>query len=180
MTALRAVGPAEFAGRLDKVMEVYTATMRPPEEQLPGRAAIIHGHTSYPAFSGLLAELEGSCVGFAYGFHGTRGQWWHDVVRAALSERRGERAAEAWLGDAFELAEIHVRPEYQGKGVGRALLTTLCAGRRERSAVLSTHDQPTVARRLYRDLGFEDLLGRFVFPGGYEQYAIAGALLPLG
>ncbi|MFC7107341.1 GNAT family N-acetyltransferase [Nonomuraea rubra] len=83
------------------------------------------------------------------------------------------------MGHAFELAEIHVHPDYQSKGVGRAMITTLCAGRRERSAVLSTHDQPTAARHLYASMGFSDLLTRFIFPGGSEEYAIAGRPLPL-
>ncbi|NUW31321.1 GNAT family N-acetyltransferase [Nonomuraea sp. SMC257] len=118
-------------------------------------------------------------VGFAYGFHGAPGQWWHDVVYRALEDRSGPRVADAWLGDAFELAEIHVHPDHQGKGIGRAMITTLCAGRAERSAVLSTHDRPTAARHLYRSMGFTDLLSRFVFPGGHEEYAIAGRPLPL-
>jgi ribosomal protein S18 acetylase RimI-like enzyme len=87
--------------------------------------------------------------------------------------------ADAWLGHAFELAEIHVHPDYQGKGIGRAMVRTLCAGRPERSALLSTHDRPTAARHLYASLGFTDLLSRFVFPGGYEEYAIVGRPLPL-
>ncbi|MFI6596847.1 GNAT family N-acetyltransferase [Nonomuraea sp. NPDC050536] len=118
-------------------------------------------------------------MGFAYGFHGAHGQWWHDVVFRALDAQNGRNVAEAWLGDAFELAEIHVHPDYQGKGVGRAMIRTLCAGRRERSGVLSTHDRPTAARHLYRTLGFQDLLSRFVFPGGHEDYAIVGRPLPL-
>ncbi|MFC7587532.1 GNAT family N-acetyltransferase [Nonomuraea antimicrobica] len=118
-------------------------------------------------------------VGFAYGFQGAPGQWWHDVVLRGLAERLGPEAANAWMGHAFELAEIHVHPDYQGKGIGRAMIRTLCAGRRERSAILSTHDQPTAARHLYASMGFTDLLTAFVFPGGHEEYAIAGRPLPL-
>ncbi|MEO3789925.1 GNAT family N-acetyltransferase [Nonomuraea sp. B10E15] len=101
------------------------------------------------------------------------------MVLRALRDEMGPEAANAWLGFAFELAEIHVHPDYQGKGIGRAMIRTLCAGRPERSAVLSTHDQPTAARRLYASMGFTDLLTRFVFPGGHEEYAIAGRPLPL-
>ena len=72
-----------------------------------------------------------------------------------------------------------VDPDHRRLGIGRAMVTTLCAGRGERSAVLSTHDRPTMARHLYRSMGFVDLLTGFVFPGGHEEYAIAGAPLPL-
>ncbi|WP_342775066.1 GNAT family N-acetyltransferase [Nonomuraea diastatica] len=101
------------------------------------------------------------------------------MVLRALRDEMGPEAANAWLGFAFELAEIHVHPDYQGKSIGRAMIRTLCAGRPERSAVLSTHDQPTAARHLYASMGFTDLLTRFVFPGGHEEYAIAGRPLPL-
>ncbi|MEU7891497.1 GNAT family N-acetyltransferase [Nonomuraea sp. NPDC049152] len=180
MTAIRGTGPAEFTDCLDTVMGIYTAAMNPPVDQIAGRRAIMRGHGANPAFRCLFAELpDGHAVAFAYGFHGQAGQWWHDVVYRALLERSGIGVADAWLGDSLELAEIHVHPDYQGKGIGRALIHALCEGRPERSAVLSTHDQPTVARHLYRALGFTDLLTQFVFPGGYEHYAIAGTPLPL-
>ncbi|MEU6997641.1 GNAT family N-acetyltransferase [Nonomuraea sp. NPDC046570] len=180
MIELREAGPVEFAARLDPVIEIYTAAMHPPVDQITGRKSIMRNHGTYPAFRCLFAEAaDGTAVGFAYGFHGAPGQWWHDVVHHALVERAGAEVADAWLGDTLELAEIHVHPDYQGKGIGRAMIRGLCAGRPERAAILSTHDQPTAARHLYRSLGFTDLLTEFVFPGGYERYAIVGTALPL-
>ncbi len=190
MIEFRGAGPIEFGERLDTVIDIYAAAMRPPADQIPGRTAIMRNHGTYPYFQCYFAEwrdaplgVQGAAapriVGFAYGFRGTPGQWWHDVVHRTLAERSGREVADAWLGHAFELAEIHVHPDYQGKGIGRAMVRTLCAGRPERSAVLSTHDRPTAARHLYASLGFTDLLSRFVFPGGYEEYAIVGRPLPL-
>ena len=186
----RAAGPAEFSERLETVIDIYTAAMNPPEDQITGRKTIMRNHGTYPDFQCYFAELRDSSpaaipdpepmtVGFAYGFRGAPGQWWHDVVLRALAAQSGEQVANAWLGYAFELAEVHVHPDYQGKGIGRAMIQAVCAGRRERSALLSTHDQPTAARHLYASLGFTNLLTRFVFPGGYEEYAIVGRPLPL-
>jgi ribosomal protein S18 acetylase RimI-like enzyme len=59
------------------------------------------------------------------------------------------------------------------------MVVDLAADRAERTAVLSTRDAPTPARRLYRSLGFGDLLTDFVFPGGGPPYAVMGAVLPL-
>ncbi len=118
-------------------------------------------------------------VGFAYGFHGSGGQWWHDVVRRAATSTLGARTADDWFGDSLEIAEVHVLPGYQGRGTGRAMMQRLTAGRPERSAVLSTMDANTRARRLYRGLGFTDLLTGFEFPGTELPYAIMGAPLPL-
>ncbi|MEU8322806.1 GNAT family N-acetyltransferase [Nonomuraea sp. NPDC048881] len=186
MIEFRGAGPAEFTERLDTVIDIYTAAMNPPPEQIAGRKTIMRNHGTYPHFQCYFAELRDPTgvarpriVGFAYGFRGATGQWWHDVVSRALADEAGEEAAHAWMGHAFELAEIHVHPDHQGKGVGRAMIRTLCAGRAERSAVLSTHDRPTAARHLYASMGFADLLTRFVFPGGHEEYAIVGRPLPL-
>ena len=118
-------------------------------------------------------------VGFAYGFHCSGGQWWHDVVRRAAGSALGPRTADDWFGDSLEIAEVHVLPRHQGQGTGLAMMLLLTAGRPERAAVLSTMDANTRARRLYHGLGFTDLLTGFEFPGTDLPYAIMGAPLPL-
>jgi ribosomal protein S18 acetylase RimI-like enzyme len=72
-----------------------------------------------------------------------------------------------------------VLPGYQGQGTGLAMMLRLAAGRPERTAVLSTMDADTRARRLYRGLGFTDLIANFAFAGTDAPYAIMGAPLPL-
>jgi ribosomal protein S18 acetylase RimI-like enzyme len=118
-------------------------------------------------------------VGFAYGFHGASGQWWHDLVSRAAVSALGARTAEDWFRDSLEIAEVHVLPGYQGRGTGLAMMLRLTSGRPEPAAVLSTMDANTRARRLYRGLGFTDLLTGFAFPGTDVPYAIMGAPLPL-
>src|ERR1035441_3178126 len=87
--------------------------------------------------------------------------------------------AQTWLSDAFEVAEVHVHPDHQGRGIGRAIVLALARPRLERTAVLSTQDADSPARRLYRRLGFSDLVTRFSFPGTDPPYAVMGAALPL-
>jgi ribosomal protein S18 acetylase RimI-like enzyme len=100
------------------------------------------------------------------------------VTRAVISAH-GDAAAQ-WLADSFEVAELHVRPEYQGHGIGAGLLQRLTSDRPERTAVLSTRDADTPARRLYRGVGFTDLLTAFIFfPSSDPPYAVMGAELPL-
>jgi len=199
---LRELDAREFLANLDACTSVYAAAMDPPEYQLPGRHAIMERHAGYSAFraiavtqataisaaggsnagsstaaSGRLAD--GPVIAFAYGFHGEGGQWWHDLVSLAVANTLGRRAADDWLGDSFEIAEVHVLPAYQGQGTGLAMMRRLAAGRLERTAVLSTMDADTPARRLYRGLGFSDLLAGFAFAGTEAPYAIMGAPLPL-
>ncbi len=153
--------------------------MLPPVGQMPGRRTIMERHASYPGFRAFVAERRRTVVGFAYGFHGESGQWWHDVVRGAVTELGGAAHAAGWLDDSFEVAELHVHPAAQGKGLGRLLITTLCDGQPERTMVLSTLEGRTTARHLYRSLGLTDLLTAFRFPGGGPLYAVMGVGLPL-
>jgi GNAT superfamily N-acetyltransferase len=150
------------------------AMQRSPEIVVQ-RRDIISGHTSYPGFvaSGAFEDAAATSVlvGFGYGYLGASGQWWHDVVAAAL----GRAAARRWLREGFELAELHVLPTHQGNGLGRAMLSDVLSRADARHAVLSTPDVESPARALYRSEGFEDLLCGFFFPGSSEAYAIMGA-----
>jgi GNAT superfamily N-acetyltransferase len=187
---LREVDAPAFRKRIGALLDVYTAAMAPPPDQLSGRHTIMQRHAAYPGFRAIVAErrrsglrLPGTApepAGFIYGFHGALGQWWHEVVYHALVDLGGRRYAEDWLADPFEVAELHVLPDEQGRGLGRRLLTGLCAGQPERTVVLSTLDRPNSrARRLYHSVGMIDLLSDFEFPGGGPHYAVMGASLPL-
>jgi ribosomal protein S18 acetylase RimI-like enzyme len=177
---------------LDALTGVYAAAMRPDPEQLPGRRSIMEQHAGYRGFRALAVTADGAqaearglrgspgrIIAFSYGFRGADGQWWHDVVSAALTARGGAEAAAAWLADSLEIAEVHVHPDFHRRGIGRSLVLGLAHGRRERTAVLSTQDAESPARRLYRGLGFTDLLTRYSFPGSTVPYAVMGAALPL-
>jgi ribosomal protein S18 acetylase RimI-like enzyme len=171
----------DFIARLDQLIAVYAAAMRPPSEVLTGRRSIMAGHAAHPGFRALAVTDDDEAIGFGYGFHGTHGQWWHDTVSRALTSSRGNGAAAAWLDDSFEVAELHVAPQWQGQGIGSDVLLKLTSGRPERTALLSTPDTESSARRLYRGVGFVDLLTAFHFsPGSGERaYAVMGAELPL-
>ena len=201
------MGKAGFLTELDTLVEVYAAAMRPPREQVPGRRAIMERHSQFPSFRAVVVTapptpgtgdgpgpppgsgppgsgwLPGTgrlpIIAFSYGFHGADGQWWHDLVRSALTRMGGYELAQTWLADSFEVAEVHVHPDYQGRGIGRRMVPALLHPRLERTALLSTQDADSRARRLYRRLGFGDLLTGYRFPGTDPPYAVMGAALPL-
>lgn len=184
--ALCDLSPREFLGEIDVLLAIYADAMEADAALLPGRRELMRRHAAYPAFKALEARTSGyadddqrAVVGFSYGFHGEPGQWWFDAVFAALSRTIGPALTAGWLTDCVEVAEVHVRKEQQHGGIGTRMLTALTAGRPERIAMLSTPDRETTARRLYRRMGFTDLLTGYSFPGGSPPYAVMGAVLPL-
>jgi ribosomal protein S18 acetylase RimI-like enzyme len=174
--------PAEARERMPEAMSVYAEAMGYPPEAGQHRAGFALAHTRRPAFRAVAALGEGDGVGapdellgFGYGYAAAPGQWWHDQVRAALAPR----LADEWLRGAFELSELHVRPAYQGRGAGRALLRTLVEGLAQPAVLLSTPEGDTRAWRLYRSLGFVDLLRHHLFPGDARPFAVLGVRMPL-
>jgi GNAT superfamily N-acetyltransferase len=180
------ISKADFVANLDALLAIYCVAMGANRAEQAGRLAVMERHASNPGFTALAATpadgplVDGApIVAFAYAFHGTPGQWWHDVVRAGLSVAAGTTAANGWLADPVEIAEVHVHPSYQNRGIGRRMMLMLTQGRLERTAVLSTQDNNSPAKGLYQSLGFTDLLTGFRFPGSSQPYAVMGARLPL-
>jgi ribosomal protein S18 acetylase RimI-like enzyme len=175
------LGRPGFLAHVDEQLAIYVEAMDAGLDELPSRRAIMERHAGNPGLRALAAidDSSGRMVGFAYAFRGLPGQWWHDVVKSGIVAASGRAVAQTWLADSLEIAEVHVRPEYQARGIGRHMVMTLAAGRSERTVVLSTRDAATPARRLYRSLGFTDLLTDFQFPGSGPPYAVMGAPLPL-
>ena len=189
ITSPRELSRDAFVAELDALTAVYLAAMRSDPALLPGRRSIMERHATYDGFRALAVTADaagpgapgghGQIVAFSYGFRGAGGQWWHDVVSTALTARSGRALAAAWLADSLEIAEVHVHPGFHRRGIGRSLVLGLAEGRRERTAVLSTQDADSPARRLYRGVGFADLLTGYCFPGTPVPYAVMGAALPL-
>jgi len=178
---IRELSRSDFLGALDALVTIYAAAMGAAPEEVPVRLSIMERHAGNPGFRALAVSTgdPARVVAFTYGFRGVNGQWWHDVVRAGITASAGPAVAADWLDYVMEIAEVHVHPDFQARGIGRRMVLTLTEGRGERTAVLSTRDAQTPARRLYRSLGFGDLLTGFLFPGGGPAYAVMGAALPL-
>lgn len=122
-------------------------------------------------------------VGIAYGYRGAPDQWWNQQLRVGLRHANcpADQAA-ALLADYFELTELHVHPDSQGRGVGARLLAALLADRTEPRVLLSTPevaDEENRAWSLYRRFGFSDVLRNFTFAGDPRPFAFLGRELPL-
>ena len=167
---------ATLAARRDDVLDVYAEAMEVDRTAARSRRGILAAHLDRDGLRAVAAEQDGRLVGFAYGYLGRPGQWWHDQVRAAM----GRDLAEEWLDGAFEVCELHVRPALHGTGLGRALLQQLLEGTGAPTAVLTTPDTDTRARRFYRAGGWVDLVRDLRFPGDPRTFAVLGLRLASG
>ncbi|CAM4411603.1 ribosomal-protein-alanine acetyltransferase [Mycobacterium basiliense] len=126
---------------------------------------------------------DATMVGVAYGYPGAPGQWWQQQVVLGL-QRSGfpPHAISQLMNSYFELTELHIHPRAQGRGLGEALARRLLAGRPEDHVLLSTPEtnaEDNRAWRLYRRLGFTDIIRGYYFAGDPRAFAILGRTLPL-
>jgi ribosomal protein S18 acetylase RimI-like enzyme len=164
----------ELGRRRDDLLDVYADAMEVSTAAARSRRPIVTAHLDRPGLRAVAATDDGGrLVGVAYGYLGEAGQWWHDQVSSALAPHQVRR----WLTGAFEVCELHVRPEWQGQGLGRSLLDRLLAGPPARSAVLTTPDRETKARAFYRGAGWVDLVRGLMFPGDPRAFAVLGKRL---
>jgi len=165
---------ATFRRRSAELIEVYLTAMNYPADLAGARSALWEEHSHRAGFSCVVASEDDRITGLAYGYHGAPGQWWFAEVRRGVGS-----AAEQQLADFFELTELHVHPEWQGHGLGETLLRALASDRPEQRILLSTPEGENRAWRLYRRLGFTDVLRNYRFTGDPRPFGVLGRDLPL-
>jgi ribosomal protein S18 acetylase RimI-like enzyme len=193
--------PDDMERRLGDALGVYVDAMRYPRGTENQRAAMWLEHLRRQGWQGVAvveadaaqgpgcdapsaAELSNApLLGVAYGYPGAPGQWWQQQVVLGL-QRGGLPPQEIarLMTSYFELTELHIHPRAQGRGLGEALARRLLAARGERNVLLSTPEtngEPNRAWRLYRRLGFTDIIRRYHFAGDPRGFAILGRALPL-
>ncbi|MDQ4010020.1 MAG: GNAT family N-acetyltransferase [Actinomycetota bacterium] len=183
---MRAREPAQLAEltaeqlrvRLDEALRIYVTAMRYPPGTARHRSPMWLEHMLRAGWL-CMAAFEGDVlVGIAYGYRGAPGQWWHDEVHRGLVQVN-PAAAQRHLTEYFELTELHVHPRAQGRGIGQALITELLSRADAPRVLLSTPEGPTRAWRLYRRIGFIDLLRNYHFTGDSRAFAVLSRTLPL-
>ncbi|WP_174401346.1 GNAT family N-acetyltransferase [Mycolicibacterium sphagni] len=197
-TFLIDLSPGDMAQRLHDALTVYVDAMRYPRGTEGQRAAMWLEHTRRQGWKAVAAvEVDGATgeqpgpeavsaaplLGIAYGYCGAPDQWWQQQVVAGL-HRIGMPADEvgALMSNYFELTELHIHPSAQGRGLGEALARRLLTGRGEAHVLLSTPEiigEANRAWRLYRRLGFTDVIRGYHFAGDPRAFAILGRSLPL-
>jgi len=130
-------------------------------------------HVERPGFVFLVAREGGRIAGFGYGYDGAYGSWWTDSVARSFTAAQREQ----WLDvPHFEIVELHVRPSWQRRGVGSALLAQLLSRQPHDRALLSTQAGSRKARDFYRKNGWHELAS-VDFGPGYPPYLVLGKRL---
>jgi ribosomal protein S18 acetylase RimI-like enzyme len=198
VTFLIDLPPHEMVRRLPDALGVYVDAMSYPPGTENQRAAMWREHTRRRGWQAVAAVESDSrrdeppppvqlssapLLGVAYGYCGAPDQWWQQQVVVGL-RRRGfaEPDITELMTSYFELTELHIVPHAQGRGLGEALARRLLAGRAETNVLLSTPEingEDNRAWRLYRRLGFADIIREHHFAGDPRAFAILGRALPL-
>jgi ribosomal protein S18 acetylase RimI-like enzyme len=196
-TFLIDLSPSDMHRRLGDALAVYVDAMRYPRGTESQRASMWLEHTRRHGWKAVAAvetpddvhaapdDDLGSAplLGIAYGYCGAPDQWWQQQVLAGLHRVGTDRALITELMTSyFELTELHIHPRAQGRGLGEALARRLLADRGESHVLLSTPEingEANRAWRLYRRLGFTDVIRGYHFTGDPRAFAILGRALPL-
>jgi ribosomal protein S18 acetylase RimI-like enzyme len=176
------LGADELTGRLAEALHIYVSAMGYPPGTARQRRTLWLDHMRRPGWSAVgWLDSADVLVGIAYGYTGGPGQWWFEEVRRGLRDAGPQE--QLWLQSYFELTELHVRPDAQGRGLGEDLLRALLTGTGRARVLLSTPEYgdqtPGRAWQLYRRLGFRDVLRQHRFTGDFRPFAVLGRELPL-
>jgi ribosomal protein S18 acetylase RimI-like enzyme len=174
--ALVALTVDEVLARRDELVRTYLAMYAMPPAAGPRFGAMLAEHATRAGFRFCvaMAEDDGLCTGFGYGFTGQPGQAWRASLAAAMSDE----LTEAWLRDYFEFAEFGVIPIYRQRGVGGRLHDAVFRGLPHRRAVLTVRQENAIARAFYERRGWLALHDDFYAPSGRGPYVIMGHELP--
>lgn len=158
------------------LVDIYIEAMGYSPTIRPQRLRVWRGEVRWPGFTAIAAAEDDALVGVAYGFLGARERWWDRQLVRGMQRRGGPTPEEQdMLNSYFEVAEVHVKPGHQGKGIGSALLKELLRGVPAKWALLSTPEvrgEANNAFSVYRKFGFADVVRDFLYDGDARPFAI--------
>ena len=132
--------------------------------------ARLPGHAALDGFLAVVARSGADPVGLAYGYHGVRGRWWSTQIERALAPAQQRE----WLGDWFEVVEIAVRPDHQGRGIGSAVHERLLVEAGWPRALLTARADDPDVRRFYERRGWRAVKVGIRLGAGEQQWVLYG------
>lgn len=109
--------------------------------------------------------------GFCFGWESVAGGKFNTRVKNLLGDE-----AKNWLEDCFEIVDIAVSPNYQGQGIGKKLLQYVLDKITNKRVLLQTHQEDTVASKMYIKQGWQTIVDQFEISEG-KYFRIFGKTL---
>ena len=163
-----------FVAKMDELMEIYQRAFVLPDNERLSILERFERHRKRQDFKAVLAVGDdGKALGFCYGYKGYPGEWWHDQVRSRMSIDM----AASWMNSSFELAEVAIDPNAQGRGIGGILMEKLLMDVDATTALLCVRVNNSNALSLYNKQGWNTLIEEMSFPSEELGYAIMGKRL---
>lgn len=188
-----AMPPAVFRRRINELVNIHIRAMGYPDSIASQRRTLWLSNVNHADFICHVAMLHPEpeepdvfnpnhrCIGICFSFRGGKETWWNQqVARGLLEAGHSPLQIASTLRDYAELSEVHVLPEFQKAGLGRELFTHHLPHVHQQHIMLSTPEVPgesNGAWRLYRSLGFQDVLRNFHFPADSRPFAILSKAL---
>lgn len=144
--------------------EIHSEDADDESHNLFSRATFIARTTDQARTRGfelVTATLNGSLVGFSFGYPLSAGRWWGECTLPP---------EEVLNSSKYAVIELNVRKSYRGQGIGKKLLGKLLADRPEKFATLATITGSTV-NAMYLRWGWHKV-GFFVTPPPMDALVI--------
>lgn len=97
----------------------------------------------------LLAQEEEALAGVLFGYDFVENSWWARQIQEYLPD------GVDWHQGSFELNELMVHPDYQGRGLARSLLNQLISHANYEHVLLCVRENNTPAIHSYESLNFK-------------------------
>ena len=193
LVSIVTASPPQFRRRIAELIELHLAAMDYPASYRSQRQTLWLSTINHKDFRCHLALLHTAeqqpdiddpsqrVVGVCFSFRGEPQNWWDQQVSRGLSAAgRSPQQVRSTLADYAELSEFHVSPRVQHQGIGRALLRKHLGSISQQHVLLSTPESPgenNSAWRLYRSMGFREVLRDFYFPADSRPFALLSKAL---
>ncbi|APU16934.1 MULTISPECIES: GNAT family N-acetyltransferase [Actinoalloteichus] len=156
---------------IDLARRAQAAVGQPGADRAAGHLA---GLEPVPGLLTMGAHQQDRLVGVLVGWPCGARPLWAALVQPALAAA----GHTSWLTGSFEVAELHVEPEFHGTGVGTMLLRSLGERIEQDRLVLQADVTNRRAREFYRRRGFRVLTGPFRTVNR-RRALVLGTVLPM-
>ena len=157
LTLARIADPAALTAQVAEVYRSAFSMFRdgPTDDEVRAFSVeTLPRHATREAFCFIAALEDDELIGFIYGYHGRRGEWWEDWIQQRVPAAIFDR----WFDNQYDLTEFCVRADRHGEGIGSGLYDALraeLAGSPYERAVLTTRRIDNPARGFYLKRGWE-------------------------